>query len=327
MCDLILNSRYLNKHSLLFIPIQVVWAMQRNSTRICFIFNPAADRNRSQQHIKWLNKAAHERWKAPEIYIIGKNEDITETAHEKSHQFEVVVACGGDGTIHKVINGITGTETALGVLPIGSGNDFVKSAGLNKTPAECLHIIDRGLRQRIDLIRFEGDVSGWCANTIGMGLDGWANYYAHQNSLLKGGLRYIYGAIRAAITFKGTRVILEIDGNVEQGELLMVTACNGKWEGGNFLVAPHANNSDGKLDLLTISTMPLAQILAYLPRFKWGPSAHMNGVSVSTFRHLRYSSNKPIAVHCDGEELGTHIRDLRLFVSEKILDLIVPDTY
>jgi len=301
--------------------------MQRNSSRICFIFNPAADRNRSHQHIKWLNRAVHERWKAPEIHIVGKNQDITETAHKKSHFFDIVVACGGDGTIHKVINGITGTDTALGLLPIGSGNDFVKTLGLNKSPAECLHIIDRGFRKRIDLIRFEGDASGWCANTLGLGLDGWANHFAHQNSSLKGALVYVYGAVKAAITFKGSRVILERDGEALQDHLLMVTACNGKWEGGNFLVAPHANITDGKMDLLTIQAMPLAQILAYLPRFRWGPSAQMNGVSLTTCKQLRYSSNKPIAVHCDGEELGINIKDLQLFVAKNILEVIVPDTY
>lgn len=301
--------------------------MQRNSTRICFIFNPAADRNRSHQHIKWLNRASHERWKTPEIHIVGKNQNIEEIAREKSRHFEVVVACGGDGTIHKVINGIAGTETVLGVLPIGSGNDFVKTLGLKKSPAECLHILDRGHRTRIDLLRFEGDASGWCANTLGLGLDGWANHYAHKNSTLKGSLVYVYGAIKAAFRFKGSRVILEMDGEVLQNNFLMVTACNGKWEGGNFFVAPHANITDGKMDLLTISTMPLAQILAYLPRFRWGPTAQMSGVTLTTCKQLRYSSNKSVAVHCDGEEIGTEIRDLQISVSEKILDVIVPDTY
>lgn len=307
--------------------IQVVCAMQRNSTRICFIFNPAADRNRSHQHIKWLNRASHERWKAPEIHIIGKNQNIEEVAREKSLHFEVVVACGGDGTTHKVINGIAGTDTALGVLPVGSGNDFVKTLGLKKSPAECLHIIDRGYRKRIDLIRFEGDATGWCANTIGMGLDGWANHYAHQNSTLKGFFIYLYGAIKAAIRFKGSRVLLERDGNVVQDHFLMVTACNGKWEGGNFFVAPNASLTDGEMDLLTIKTMPLAQILAYLPRFRWGPSAQMGGVELKKCKQLRYFSSKPLAVHCDGEELGTHIKELYLTVQGKILDVIVPDSY
>lgn len=301
--------------------------MQRNNTRICFIFNPAADRNRSHQHIKWLNRASHDRWTAPEIHIIGKNQNIEEIAREKSHHFDIVVACGGDGTIHKVINGIAETDTALGVLPIGSGNDFVKTMGLKKSPAECLHILDRGFRKRIDLIRFDGDASGWCGNTLGMGLDGWANHYAHQNNTLRGSLLYVYGAIKAAIHFKGSRVILEKDGDVMQDHLLMVTACNGKWEGGNFFLAPHASVTDGKIDLLTISAMPLAQILAYLPRFRWGPSDQMSGVSLSTCKFLRYSSNKPVAVHCDGEELGTNIKDLVVSVSEKILDVVVPDTY
>ncbi len=226
-----------------------------------------------------------------------------------------------------MINGIAGTETALGVLPIGSGNDFVKTLGLNKSPAECLNILDRGYRKRIDLIRFEGDVNGWCGNTLGLGLDGWANHYAHQNSILKGSLVYVYGAIKAAFRFKGSRVILEVDGEVEQEHFLMVTACNGKWEGGNFFVAPHASVTDGKIDLLTISAMPLTQILAYLPRFRWGPSIYMSGVALKTCKQLRYSSNVPVAVHCDGEELGTSILDLQISVSEKILDVIVPDTY
>ena len=301
--------------------------MQKKSTRVCFIFNPVADRNRSSRHINWLNREAGKRWEEFEIVITQKNQDIVGLAREKAGNFDIVVACGGDGTINQVVNGIVGTSASLGVLPIGSGNDFVKTMHLNKTLPECMEILHQGYQTNIDLIRYKGDCDGWCANTIGIGLDGWANYYARNYKFLRGHAVYVLGALKAAIKFRGSNMNLKIDEVQKNDHFLMITVCNGKWEGGNFFVAPDADMTDGLLDLLTINNLPLPTVLSYLPRFRWGPSPNMKGVKLRQCKDLEVTSEIPLAVHSDGEHLSKTVRYLKLSVKKNVLPVITPKNY
>lgn len=301
--------------------------MLKKSTRVCFIFNPAADRNRSARHIEWLKNEAKERWLHFEIDITQENQDVAELARSKAGEFDIIVACGGDGTVNHVVNGIAGTGAVLGVLPIGSGNDFVKTAKLDKTLPECLQLIYHGETTAIDLIKIEGDVKTWCANTTGIGLDGLANFYAHSYRRLKGHIVYVLGALQATFNFRGSTMKVRIDGAEHTSEYLMMTVCNGKWEGGSFYVAPKADMTDGKIDLLTIDKISIPRVLSYLPRFRWGPSEKMRGVNQLQCKSVELWSQKPLSVHTDGEFLGSEIKHLKLTVIEKILDVITPVDY
>ncbi|MDX1641912.1 MAG: diacylglycerol kinase family protein, partial [Balneolaceae bacterium] len=187
-----------------YLSFAVVSGMQNQNTRISFIINPAANRQRSVRNIDWLRCEASKLWKNYEIVIAKENDSLSHIAKIKSTHFDVVVACGGDGTVSQIVNGLANTDTALGVLPIGSGNDFVKTLGLNKPLSKCLQILYENHTAEIDLIRYEGDVDGWCANTIGIGIDGWANYYAHRISWIKGKVTYYLGAIKAILRFRGS---------------------------------------------------------------------------------------------------------------------------
>ncbi len=301
--------------------------MIKSESRICFIFNPSADRNRSERHIDWLNREAKKRWSDFEIIITKKSDDIAAVASEKADEFTAIIACGGDGTVHQVVNGLAEKKALFGVIPIGSGNDFVKTLNLNKTLPECLDIIYTQNVSSIDLIRFEGDVDGWCANSIGYGLDGWANYYASSYRKLKGHIVYVLGALKAASSYRGSRMKLTINDQKKSDDFLMVTACNGKWEGGSFYIAPDADMEDGKMDLLLIKKISFLRVLTYLPRFRWGPSPSMKGVEVTSCSRLRIRSDKVAALHCDGEHLGSDISSLDLFIVRNALKVITPVGY
>ncbi len=306
----------------------VVSIMQKSDTSICFIVNPAADRNRSSKNIAWLRQEASSRWNTFEVVVVGKHESLVELARQKAGNFEVIVACGGDGTVSQVINGIVHTGSTLGVLPIGSGNDFIKSIGLHKkTLAECLELLYLRNTSRIDLIRYEGDAEGWCANTIGMGLDGWANYYAHHYKRFIGLLVYFLGALKAILKFPGTSMELDYSGKKIGGDYLMMTACNGKWEGGSFFVAPEADMKDGVMNLLTIKKLPISLLVSYLVRFRWGPDRSMKGIKTICCNTAAFTASEPVAVHRDGEHLGANIQHLRLKVEQGVLEVITADTY
>ncbi|MDR9365490.1 MAG: YegS/Rv2252/BmrU family lipid kinase [Balneolaceae bacterium] len=301
--------------------------MQNPSIRICFIFNPAANRNRSLQHIDWLRREASTLWENYEIAIAKEGESLAELARKKSNLFDVIVACGGDGTVSQIVNGLAKSDTVLGLLPIGSGNDFVKSLSLHRSLSECLKIIHQNIIAEIDLIQIDGDRKGWCANTIGIGVDGWANYHAHQATWLKGKISYYYGALKAILKFRGCQMDIQSIEYTNIDEYVMATVCNGKWEGGNFLVAPNADLRDGKLDLLTIKKVPLLLLLCYLLRFRWGPADWMKGIKTFRSEKIEISTSVPVAVHSDGEHLGSDIRHLKLTVERNALKVLVPKDY
>jgi diacylglycerol kinase (ATP) len=240
--------------------------MNRKKDKICFIYNPSAGRGRAGRDLEH-KKTADELWENPEFRITLRESDIMEFAKSAAEEFDIVVGCGGDGTINQVINGIAETNTDLGVIPLGSGNDFANAIGLPVKPMENLQLIHNGKKRPLDLIRCNGDVDVWCANTLGIGLDGWANHYASGIRKVRGQLIYVIGILKAVNAFRGNTMQITVDGKEEERELLMVTVCNGPEEGGGFKVAPDANNSDGYIDLLTLEKMSVARILWYLPKF------------------------------------------------------------
>ena len=297
--------------------------MQKSSRSVCFIINPAADRKRSSRHISWIQEEAKKRWHNYEVVITNARDDIDLLASQKGEKFDIVVACGGDGTVSNVANGLVQSNASLGVLPIGSGNDFVKSLRLNRTLPECMDLLQNGRSVVIDMIYYEGDATGWCVNTIGSGLDGLANYYAGRYRKLKGFIVYALGAIKACFKFRGSKMRLIVDGDEITGEYLMVTLCNGKWEGGRFHVAPDAIMDDGHLDLLLIERLPIYLILAYLPMFSRGPSESMKGVSSIRCKKVEINSEKPLYVHRDGELVADSMKYLKLGIREGVLKVIV----
>ncbi|NBB77314.1 MAG: YegS/Rv2252/BmrU family lipid kinase [Bacteroidetes bacterium] len=301
--------------------------MIESDRRISFIINPASDNSRSARHINWIREEAEKRWGEFEITIIKEHDRISDLASLKARKFDTVVACGGDGTVSKVVNGIAKQPVNFGVLPVGSGNDFVKSLHLNRPLPECMDILAYGATTQIDLIKIEGDKQGWCANTIGLGLDGLANYYAHQISSGRGPMTYFRGAVKAIFSFRGSRIQLLKDDSTQEQELLMVTACNGKWEGGTFFVAPEADMQDGYMDLLIIEKIPVYKLIPYLIHFRKGPHKNMKGVRYSKAESIEIRSEKMLTVHSDGENLGTEINHLKLSIEREALRVIVPKNF
>lgn len=296
--------------------------MEKSSTPVCFILNPAADKSRSSQHVEWLTKEAEKRWLHFDIVLTTKDEPIKELAAVKAVSHKVIVACGGDGTVHQVVNGIAGTDTRFAVLPIGTGNDFAKSLNLPNSRTAILDLIYSEQFKNADLIRFDGDASGWCVNTLGIGLDGLANHYSKSYSKLKGYIIYVLGALHAAFTFRGANFTILAGNKNLSGNYLMATLCNGKWEGGTFFIAPDADLFDGKVELVTVETISIPKIVYYMICFKNGPAKWMKALNSEQITSMSFKSDEPVAVHADGEQLGIAIHELKIDVAKGVLPVI-----
>jgi diacylglycerol kinase (ATP) len=298
--------------------------MKSKNEKICFIYNPSAGRGIAGEHLESLRNRADELWSDAQFMITQKESDISEFAGKAAKEFDLIVGCGGDGTINQVINGIAGSDASLGVIPLGSGNDFANAVGLPADPMENLKLIHRGKTRPLDLIRCDGDIDTWCANTLGIGLDGWANYYAAGVKKVRGQMIYIIGILKAVYAYRGSMMQITIDGMEESRELLMVTVCNGPEEGGGFKVAPDASNSDGYIDLLILEKMPVARVLWYLPKFLIQPRKKLKGVNRIRCKKVNLITETPLAVHCDGQGLGTDISSLSATIKPGVLNVIVP---
>ncbi len=286
--------------------------MEKSSSRICFLVNPSAGKRYSENFITNLKHEASRRWHSFEIAVASPDESLSELASYYAETYDIIVACGGDGTVNRVVNGLAETGSTLGVLAIGTGNDFAKAIRSKRSFSRNLDLLQQEQVSLVDLIQYSGDADGWCANTLGLGLDGLANYYTKSFKTISGPLVYVFGAIKAAWNFKGAGIDMTIDHTVRKGNYLMMTACNGKWEGGKFYLAPDAELTDGSIHFVTIRKIPFLKIMAYLPRFRWGPAKWMSALETIECKQIEISSDRPIALHADGEHIGTDIQKLNI---------------
>lgn len=292
--------------------------------RICFLFNLTANNNRAEKQLNRLKELSNEYWGAGEIEILPAGNQTEVHRPGRLQSFNTIVACGGDGTLHEAANLAASNHCVLGLIPMGSGNDFAKAIRMPKNLTDCLDIIRAGKTQKIDLLKFTGDAEGWCINTLGMGLDGLANVYTKKYKPVFGPLGYIIGAVHSAITSQNMECVLTLDGKKSTGIFRMITACNGAVEGGFFHVAPGAVVNDGKLDLVTIRSISFPKLMYNLPAFRNPKPFTMKELGRGRYTEVDIKTNSAFSAHADGEHLGSNLTHLHITTVPKRLDMLVP---
>lgn len=289
--------------------------------RSCFyIFNPHAGRiggnqahSRLQEVINLLPGSG---------YAISRNyEHLTDLARRAARSHDTVVACGGDGTVRQVVEGILGTGVQLGIVPMGSGNDLAGTMGIPGDAFEALRLISHGPVRAMDL----GRINGHCfVNTCGVGFDGLTNYYASRVSGRPGMTMYLGAALKACLKFRAPEVRLQLDDRIIEGRKFMVTFANGRREGGGFHIAPEALLDDGQLHVLIVENIKSWRVPLLLPRFLNG--THMSIRETALYRTVeaRLSTEPSVAVHTDGEVFDTRLSDMRIELLPGAIPVIAP---
>lgn len=238
---------------------------------------------------------------------------------------ELIVAAGGDGTVNEVVNGIMratlyGGTARLGVMPIGSGNDFAGALGIPTDMRRAAQILQRGAVRRIDV----GTVNGrYFDNNVGMGFEAQVNIEAHKMTWLRGQMMYLAAILRATVSFPHPVVTIDRDGQrIENKSILMVTAGNNRRIGGGFLVFPDAVPDDGLLDLCVVDAIPRREILRLLPKLPKGHHVSEPVVEMTRFTRLVVESESPLPVHADGEILWNDAHRVEVEVLPGRLDVV-----
>jgi len=276
------------------------------------IFNPTAGRGRAGRHARAIGDilaTAGIDVRPIESRALGDVEEQTARLAGEGHRH--IVVAGGDGSIHEAVNGIlrSGAETELGVVPIGTGNDFAKASSI---PLEWEHaaalLADRlqsGAPARtIDVGRCN---DRYFANGAGIGFDAQVSTLARDIRLPIGDLVYLIAVFQALIAGVATpRLTISVDdeasGNQSiDGPLTLASFSNGPWVGGMFHIAPGAKNDDGRLDLVIADPVTRRRIIGLLPRILAGTHIGQPDVRTQTIRRATVVADAPVPSHLDGE--------------------------
>lgn len=308
---------------------------------VCLIVNPSAGGGRAARVAPMAERALRghglEVRREDTIHL----DHARELAAQAASAGETTVTVGGDGLIGACADQLRHTpEAPLGVIPGGRGNDLARVLGIPTGTEAAAAIIAAGHTRRVDLGFVEaagdgGDAAGASARAgrafVGIasaGFDSDANRIANEAPSWLGGLVYVYGALRALLAWRPTRVELELvlgpapgagDGREPVRErhsflAFSVGAANSKAYGGGMLAAPDALLDDGQLEVVVLEhTSRLAFLTRILPKVFKGTHVSEPGVHVFRARELLLSADRPFTMYADGDpiaELPVRVRAL-----------------
>lgn len=217
-------------------------------------------------------------------------------------KFDVFVACGGDGTLQLIASELFEKNKIIGLLPLGTGNDFSKNFGLNLSISNYLSIIKAKKIKKYDLIKVNDN--SFCINTFGIGFDGMANEITTKINLPIGKLKYLVGSIKALNKLEKRRYEILIDDiRTEIFSSYMVVICNGRWEGGSFFISPQSEPTDGKLEMLISLSKNKRALTNQLINLYINNTLDSKEFKSISFQNASIKVDSLIISHSDGEVL------------------------
>jgi diacylglycerol kinase (ATP) len=214
-----------------------------------------------------------------------------------------LVVAGGDGTMHQAAQGLAGSACALGVVPLGTGNDLAGTLGI---PADLEAATRRALTgevRRLDLLRIEDKVS---ASYAGVGFDSEVTRFANEVKRLRGPLVYVYAVLHTLATFKPPHIQVRHDSGTFSGCAMFAVVANLPRFGGGMRIAPEARPDDGWLDLVIVRELSRLRLLAVFPKVYRGTHVDHPAVEIVRTRRAEITLDREMTLYGGGEPVATH---------------------
>jgi len=257
-----------------------------------FIINPFSAKKNYKDFLEKLQQ------KYPEAnFMISKSiEDTHRFIDENFASTEVFVAVGGDGTISTVAQKLINTDKILAVFPAGSGNGFSNETNFTKNIDSLLQKIKQKKFHKIDTFTVNGNLS---INVSGTGFDGEVIKKFEKTS--RGFTNYIKVTVKTFFIFKSIKVEFEEKYKQYNGNYLMLNVANTRQFGNNAYIAPHADYSDGLVDIVLVKKFPLWHSLAFAFRMFTKNLKENEYLTYFPVSDLKFSVRNSRAWHLDGE--------------------------
>lgn len=301
--------------------------------KVKLILNPMADMGHSWQVARDLRSIVEEYGNADWSGTVYPTH-ATELARRAGEEgYEMVIAMGGDGTVHEVVNGIMQVEEKkrpiLGVVPVGSGNDFAHAIGIPSEPDRALARALNGEPSAIDLglMTDERGRREYFDNTLGMGFDTVVTIRSHKLPILRGFLMYFAAVVQTILlNHNPAQVHIETDREQWDDIALMTTLCNGGREGGGFILSPNSKMNDGQLDYVMVRKVTRLMMFRLLPEFMRGTHGRFTKhVRMNACKKFSIASDLPLYIHADGEiitSFGSNLHNVNFEVLPGALKVV-----
>lgn len=248
----------------------------------------------------------------------------------------VVVSVGGDGTLNEIINGLSGKQRAIGIIPAGSGNDFIKSLGIPKGLGEALDVVLGSSIRSVDAGVITCTSSApegrtvearerMFINGVGVGFDAAVAAKMRTIKYLGGTAVYVMAVLQTLGKFEAPRFQITID-RVERSSCnLLIAIGNGRCAGGGFYLTPEARVDDGQLDLCIIDDVSVPTILRLMPLVMIARHTHRKEVLMARARErIEIRGDRRFFVHADGEVIGEWVDRVSVTIRPRYLPILAP---
>jgi diacylglycerol kinase (ATP) len=283
---------------------------------LVLIANPRAGRGKVGVHLPEIERTLRAAGLDYRVVRTTHPGHATEAARDALQRGErYLVAAGGDGTVHEVVNGMLddgqpiAPDAVLGLVAAGSGSDFVRSFGLPGDAVECARHLAGDQVRRIDLGRVTytsgaAEVTRYFSNIAEAGLG--AAVVARTSGLpaFLGPAKYFCGFWLTLPRFRPAVVRVEADGHAYQWRAHNVVVANGRFYGGGMHISPKSEPDDGALDVLVMAG-PKAEAFTALPKVYRGTHLPHRNIVELRAQKVRVEADPPFPIEADGEHLGT----------------------
>ncbi len=266
-----------------------------------FILNPAAGNGLSEEKRNDIIDKFESKGHEIILHVTKSLKDINKIILNTKEICDAYIIAGGDGTIREMIKHLTinNCQHPLGILATGTGNDFVKSLGLNKSIDESIEIILNNKTRDVYIGEVNNDIF---VNVVSMGLDAEiVNMHNKLKHKIKSKLSYVISAIVMLMTYKGIDIKVVADGKTHNNDYLLIAVANGKYYGGGMMIAPDASVYEPKLQICAVKKINKFILLFLFPLLFTG--GHKNFWCVDYFKcdNIKIETKDTSYLNYDGE--------------------------
>jgi len=273
--------------------------MDRRPLRL--IVNPSAGGGRAAKLLPQVESALRARGLAFRVDRTHSLPHANELAQAALAAGETAVAMGGDGLIGAVAGELRGSDSALGVIPGGRGNDFARKLGIGPDVERACDVLANGSERVVDV----ADVGGRTYLGIASaGFDSDVNAIANASKLPLGELVYLYAVLRALRGWRSAHWEVVVDGQAHGFDGYSVAVANSGVFGGGMYLVPDAALDDGLLDVVLTGAAPKRRFLANLPRVFKGTHVKEPTLTFLRGREIAFHADRPFTAFADGDPIA-----------------------
>ena len=294
--------------------------MNERMKKIIFVVNPISGTQSKELILSLLNeKIDKARYSWEVVYTERAGHAVEIAAKAAEEKADIVVAIGGDGTINEIARSLVHTDTALGIIPCGSGNGLARHLHIPMEPKKALEVLNEGCMDVIDYGKING-TDFFC--TCGVGFDAFVSLQ-FSKAARRGPLIYLEKTLLESLKYKPETYELEMDGSTSRYKAFLIACGNASQYGNNAYITPQATLNDGLLDVTILEPFTVLDVPAL--SFQLFNKTIDQNSRIKTFRckTLRIHRSKPGVIHFDGDPMMMG-ENIDVNIIQRGLQVIVP---